>query len=163
WSIRADRSRPANTRRSRPSTAALRRTGRSSLRRSRSSASRSSTTRSPRNTSKRRWVRPARPPRRCRRGSASTRRPAAQHRVPGKLVDEIVHAANNAPEWFNGIGLGNLAGAVARVKPDATAYWNRQSQWDLLLFGVWSDHTQDARNAQVLRDLWKAFDPFTRG
>jgi hypothetical protein len=83
--------------------------------------------------------------------------------VPGKLVDEIIHAANNAPEWFNGIGLGNLGGAVTRVKPDATAYWNRQSQWDLLLFGVWSDHTQDARNAQVLRDLWKAFDPFTRG
>ena len=83
--------------------------------------------------------------------------------VPDKLVDEIVHASNNAPEWFNGIGLGALAGAVARVKPDATAYWNRQSQWDLLLFGVWSDHTQDAHNAQVLRDLWKAFDPFTKG
>jgi hypothetical protein len=80
-----------------------------------------------------------------------------------KLIDEIVHASNNAPAWFNGVGVGALAGAVARVKPDATAYWNRQSQWDLLLFGVWSDHSQDEHNVQVLRDMWKAFAPFTKG
>ena len=83
--------------------------------------------------------------------------------VPDALVTEIVHAADHAPEWFNGIGIGALAGAVTHVKPDATAYWNRMAQWDLLMFGVWSDHSQDERNAQVLRDLWKAFDPFTKG
>ena len=83
--------------------------------------------------------------------------------VPDSLVGEIIHAADNAPAWFNGIGIGALGGAVTRVKPEATAYWNRQSQWDLLMFGVWSDHTQDDRNVQVLRDVWKAFDPFTKG
>jgi len=83
--------------------------------------------------------------------------------VPDSLVTEIIHASDNAPAWFNGLGLGTLGGAVARIKPEATAYWNRSAQWDLLLFGVWSDHTQDARNAQVLRDLWKAFEPFTKG
>jgi hypothetical protein len=83
--------------------------------------------------------------------------------IPDALVSEIIHACDNAPAWFNGIGLGTLGGAVARVKPEATAYWNRSAQWDLLLFGIWSDHTQDARNAQVLRDLWKAFEPFTKG
>jgi len=83
--------------------------------------------------------------------------------VPDSLVTEIIHASDNAPAWFNGLGLGTLGGAVARVKPEATAYWNRSAQWDLLLFGIWSDHTQDARNAQVLRDLWKAFEPFTKG
>ena len=31
------------------------------------------------------------------------------------------------------------------------------------MFGVWSDHTQDAHNAQTLRELWKTFDPFTKG
>ncbi|MEJ0035951.1 MAG: FAD-binding oxidoreductase [Gammaproteobacteria bacterium] len=83
--------------------------------------------------------------------------------VPDKLVSEIIHATSNAPAWFNGIGIGALAGAVARVEPDATAYWNRLAQWDLLMFGAWTDHTQDDRNVRVLRDLWKAFDPFTKG
>jgi hypothetical protein len=82
--------------------------------------------------------------------------------VPDALITEIIHASENAPEWFNSVGLGMLAGATARIKPDATAYWNRNSQWDLIIAGAWSDHTQDQRNAGVLRDLWKAFDPFTQ-
>ena len=83
--------------------------------------------------------------------------------IPDALITELIHATDNAPEWFNGIGLGTLAGATARIKPDATAYWNRGSQWDLIVFAVWSDHSQDQRNAAVMRDLWKPFDPFTKG
>jgi len=83
--------------------------------------------------------------------------------VPHALVTEIIHASDHAPEWFAGIGMGLLGGAIARVSPDATAYWNRRSQWDLLMFGVWADHTQDEHNAQTLRDLWKPLDPFTKG
>ena len=83
--------------------------------------------------------------------------------VPDSLVTEIIHACDHAPPWFQGIGITPLAGAIARIKPDATAYWNRLAKWDLLMFGVWSDHTQDERNAQVLRELWKTFEPFTKG
>ena len=83
--------------------------------------------------------------------------------VPDTLVTEIIHAADMAPPWFNGIGVGSLGGAVQRVKPHETAYWNRLAQLDLLMFGAWTDHSQDAHNAQVLRDLWKTFDPFTKG
>ena len=85
------------------------------------------------------------------------------HAVPETLVTEIIRAADMAPPWFNGVGVGSLGGATARVKPHETAYWNRQAQWDLLLFGAWTDHSQDARNVQVLRDLWKVFEPFTKG
>jgi len=83
--------------------------------------------------------------------------------VPDSLVSEVIHACDNAPEWFQGIGITPLAGAISRVKPNATAYWNRLAQWDLLMFGVWSDHTQDEHNAKTLRDLWKTFEPFTKG
>ena len=83
--------------------------------------------------------------------------------VPDSLVSEILNACDHAPAWFNGIGIGSLGGAIARVKPNATAYWNRKAQWDLLMFGVWSDHTQDEHNAQTLRALWKTFEPFTKG
>jgi hypothetical protein len=83
--------------------------------------------------------------------------------VPDSLVSEIIHACDNAPPWFQGIGIALLGGAIARVKPDATAYWNRMAHLDLLMFGVWADHTQDEHNAQTLRDLWKTFDPITKG
>jgi hypothetical protein len=83
--------------------------------------------------------------------------------VPDSLVSEIIHACDHAPEWFQGIGITPLGGAIARVKPDATAYWNRLAKWDLLMFGAWTDHTQDERNVQVLRDMWKTFEPFTKG
>jgi FAD/FMN-containing dehydrogenase len=79
------------------------------------------------------------------------------------LVSDMVHAIEHGPEWLNAIGGGNLGGAVARVKPEATAYWNRSAQWDVILFGAWSDHAQDGRNAQALRDLWKTFEPHTKG
>ena len=80
-----------------------------------------------------------------------------------RLVSDMVHALEHGPEWLEAVGGGNLGGAVARVQPDATAYWNRAAQWDLIMFGVWTDHTQDAHNAQVMRDLWKTFEPYTRG
>jgi hypothetical protein len=83
--------------------------------------------------------------------------------VPDQLISEVIHALETGPEWLDSIGIGLLAGAVARVKPDATAYWNREAKFDLLLDGVWSDHSQDERNTAVLRDLWKAFEPFTKG
>ena len=79
------------------------------------------------------------------------------------LVSDMVHALEHGPQWLEAVGGGDLAGAVARVQPDATAYWNRSAQWDLIMFGVWTDHTQDAHNAQVMRELWKTFEPYTRG
>jgi FAD/FMN-containing dehydrogenase len=83
--------------------------------------------------------------------------------VPDNLVDELVHVATEAPPWFNGIGIAQLGGAVARVESNATAYWNRRAAYDLLMFGVWADHTQDAHNVQVMRELWQRLAPFTKG
>ena len=82
---------------------------------------------------------------------------------PQDLLDVIIHAFESGPEWLDNIGLGLCAGAVARVRPDATAYWNRNARWDLFLAGAWFDHGQDQHNAAVLRDLWKSFEPYTRG
>ena len=82
---------------------------------------------------------------------------------PQGLLDDMVHAFENGPEWLHTIGLGLCGGAVARVRPEATAYWNRGAQWDLLMAGSWFDHSQDQHNTAVLRDLWKTFEPYTRG
>jgi hypothetical protein len=80
-----------------------------------------------------------------------------------KLIDEMIHAFQHGPSWLDELGLGPIGGAVARIEPQATAFWNRSAQYELILDGVWTDHSQDAHNIAALRDLWKAFEPFTEG
>src|SRR3569833_3406242 len=49
------------------------------------------------------------------------------------------------------------------AKPEATAYWKRHTQKNKKKNNDRTKHSQDARNVQVLRDLWKVFEPFTKG
>lgn len=81
---------------------------------------------------------------------------------PG-LIDEIVGRFEAAPAWVAEIGLGQLGGAIARVKPSATAYWNRLAQYDVILVGSWIERAQDAENVKAGRTLWESFEPFTQG
>jgi len=80
-----------------------------------------------------------------------------------KLLDETIHAFEHGPPWLDEIGFGPIGGQVARIKPGATAYWNREAQYEFLLIGAWVDHSQDEHNISVMRDIWKAFEPFMQG
>ncbi len=82
---------------------------------------------------------------------------------PANLTDELVRRFESAPPWVSEMGLGQLGGAMARVKPDATAYWNRLAQFDLLLEGIWTERSQDEQNVRTGRAFWSAFEPFTQG
>jgi FAD/FMN-containing dehydrogenase len=82
---------------------------------------------------------------------------------PATLIDEIVRRFESAPAWVSEIGFGGLGGAIARVKPEATAYWNRLAKYDLILEGAWLERSQDEQNLKTGRDLWGAFEPFTKG
>ncbi len=71
------------------------------------------------------------------------------------MAPAVVHRRS---AWF--------ASAARRrgVKPDATAYWNRLAQWDMLLFGAWTDRfCRTPGNVAGSAGLWKAFEPFTKG
>ena len=83
--------------------------------------------------------------------------------ISGKFIDEMIHAFEHGPPWLDDIGFGPIGGQVARVKPDATAYWNRDAEYDLLMGASWVDHAQDEHNIAAMRDLWKVFEPLTRG
>jgi FAD/FMN-containing dehydrogenase len=83
--------------------------------------------------------------------------------IPDKFIDEWIHAFEHGPPWLDEIGLGPVGGQVARVKANATAYWNREAQYEFLLIGAWMDHSQDEHNIAAMRDIWKGFEPFTRG
>ena len=83
--------------------------------------------------------------------------------IPDKFIDEWIHAFEHGPPWLDEIGFGPIGGQVARIKADATAYWNREAQYEFLMIGAWVDHSQDEHNIAVMRDIWKVFEPFTQG
>ena len=82
---------------------------------------------------------------------------------PDKLIDVALKEFAGAPPWLQELGFGQLGGAMARVKPEATAYWNRLAQYDLILEGVWVDRAQDQQNLKAGRALWDVLEPFTEG
>jgi FAD/FMN-containing dehydrogenase len=85
------------------------------------------------------------------------------HDISDKLIDTSIQHFGTAPPWLDEVGFGQLGGAVARVKPAATAYWNRGAQYDLLIDGAWTDRSQDRQNLQAGRALWDVFESFTDG
>jgi len=83
---------------------------------------------------------------------------------PDKMLDLALQKFDDSPRWLGEIGLGQLAGAMARVAPTATAYWNRQAQYDFMLNGAWpTDPAHDKQNLEQGRALWQVFEPFTEG
>jgi FAD/FMN-containing dehydrogenase len=83
--------------------------------------------------------------------------------VPDKFIEDWIRVFEQGPPWLDEVGLGPIGGQVARVKGDATAYWNRAAQYEFIVIGAWTDHSQDERNVAAMRDVWKVFEPFTQG
>jgi Berberine and berberine like/FAD binding domain len=80
-----------------------------------------------------------------------------------ELIETAIQQFKTAPGWLDEIGFGQLGGAMARVKPDATAYWNRLAKYDLLIDGAWGDRSQDRPNLEAGRAVWSVFEPCTAG
>ncbi len=81
--------------------------------------------------------------------------------VSAKLIDEVVRRFESAPPIVQWISLFRHGGASGRVKPDATAFWNRWMKYTLLLTGQWKPaHNEESLRAA--RAFWAAFEPFTR-
>jgi FAD/FMN-containing dehydrogenase len=80
-----------------------------------------------------------------------------------KLVDEMLGQFAASPKYIGDLGLSSMSGAVSRVKPDATAFWNRKSSYMILLHGAWMDPSLDTVAVEGGRHIWQALEPFTRG
>jgi len=87
------------------------------------------------------------------------------HRIEPGLIDASLaimdepHAVGEIVYWQHG-------GAVARVKPEATAIWHRSAGQSLLIDSDWDDpHDARARDTamQWARDTWHKLERFTDG
>ncbi|HEY4211354.1 MAG TPA: FAD-binding oxidoreductase [Steroidobacteraceae bacterium] len=84
--------------------------------------------------------------------------------VSTQFFDELTRSFEAAPSSQMMVCLvDQVGGAVSRVKPDATAYWNRQAAYDFMIDSEWMDRSQDQANIQVVRTAWAATEKFTQG
>jgi FAD/FMN-containing dehydrogenase len=80
-----------------------------------------------------------------------------------KLVDEMLAQFAASPKYIGDMGFSPMGGAVNRVKPDATAFWNRNSNYMVMLHGAWMDPALDTAAVEGGRQIWQALEPYTRG
>lgn len=84
-------------------------------------------------------------------------------KVTPAMVDEIVAAYEHAPRSLLGAPLIHLGGVAGRVKPDATAFWNRDADHDLAVWASWEDPAQNEKIIGEVRAFWAKLEHLTRG
>jgi FAD/FMN-containing dehydrogenase len=80
------------------------------------------------------------------------------------LIDSFVGAFENAPSAGIWIWMQHQGGAISRVPPHATAYFNRGASHNLGFANIWKMPAEDAeRNTDWVRNAWAQVEPLTRG
>jgi FAD/FMN-containing dehydrogenase len=84
-------------------------------------------------------------------------------RIEPALVDEILDrlASGNLPATQ--VIFVQHGGAIARVRPDATAFWRRDPAHSLLVQGHWTDDAQSDAIMGWCRGTWDAVESHTNG
>jgi FAD/FMN-containing dehydrogenase len=82
------------------------------------------------------------------------------------LVDTAIDylEATPLPFGFAFVGFQPVGGAASRVAPRATAFWNRQARYDMVLGAFWKVPGEGAENnTEWTRGAWAKLEPFTEG
>ena len=78
-------------------------------------------------------------------------------------IDALVRAQRSTLSLMSEIHIHHLAGAVARVPDDATAFGERAAPYLINIIGRWVDAASDAAQVDWARDLATAIEPATTG
>lgn len=79
------------------------------------------------------------------------------------VIDTVIRFAHELPSPHCEIFIGQMGGHTNRIKPDATAYANRQSAFTLNIHGRWTDASDDAKCIGWTRRLFDALTPEALG
>ncbi len=84
-------------------------------------------------------------------------------RIEPTLIDELMdRLASSKLRTVQAIFV-QQGGAIARVKPNATASWHRDPQHSLLLQAIWEDPAQAGSAMEWGRSTWRAVESHTDG
>jgi FAD/FMN-containing dehydrogenase len=80
------------------------------------------------------------------------------------LIDSLVGCIDNAPSAGIWVWLQHQGGAISRVPPRDTAYFNRGASHNLGVANIWKMPAEDAgRNNDWVRKIWTQVEPLTHG
>jgi len=81
-----------------------------------------------------------------------------------EIVDVMMATVTDANlPTVQGVNLVHLGGAVARVKPAATAFAERAADLSVLIVAAWNDPALSEAASHWARGTWKNIEPLTRG
>jgi FAD/FMN-containing dehydrogenase len=83
-------------------------------------------------------------------------------RLEPKVIDAMLGISEGAPMPLSVI-LVHQGGAIAKVKPSATAVARREHPHSLVIAASWDDPAQTARNVEWARAAWRKLEPLTDG
>lgn len=84
-------------------------------------------------------------------------------RIEPALADEVIErlVASNLPSAQ--VIFVHQGGAIARVRPDATAFWHRDAQYSMMIQAHWTDPAQSDEIIGWARSTWAELESHTNG
>jgi FAD/FMN-containing dehydrogenase len=79
------------------------------------------------------------------------------------LIDTTVGFLESNPAQHVGIGFQPVGGAIARVAPGASAYWNRGASHNLFVWSYWKAAGDAEPQRDWVRRAWTQLEPLTHG
>jgi FAD/FMN-containing dehydrogenase len=78
-------------------------------------------------------------------------------------IDSLLRGLHADPNRSSTVYFQHSGGAIARVKPGATAFPHRHAQANMMLFTNWPVGDDARPHLQSAREFWKTLEPYTRG
>jgi FAD/FMN-containing dehydrogenase len=83
--------------------------------------------------------------------------------LSAQIVDSVVDYLDAAPMATGIVNIVHQGGAISRVKPEATAFWHRDTNHSIMMIGFWDDPAEAAAKMQWVKTGWKHVEPHTDG
>ena len=83
-----------------------------------------------------------------------------------EFIDTVAGCIEGARLDTIGLGFQPIGGAIGRVKPRDTAFWNRAARYSMHVYGSWkadADHDTIEHNKEWVRSSWVKLEPLTHG
>jgi FAD/FMN-containing dehydrogenase len=88
------------------------------------------------------------------------------HEVSAQFIDTFIGCVESTQLDTFALGMQPIGGAISRIKPQDTAFWNRTDRYSMHVVSFWksdSDHDTIERNKEWVRSSWTKLEPLTRG
>lgn len=87
-------------------------------------------------------------------------------RIEPAVIDEVVDRYRDHPQPLVWTVFYQVGGAANRVPRDATAYWERDAEFDVMIFAGWdaAAHAEvNSRNIARVREHWAGMERYVNG